>query len=176
MTTNESPPPCPLYREVPPAPAPPPQLIRLDSKKLRVSYKKILSNGFDSLSDDLVLKILAYLPKNLLCQLSRVCRRFYFLAWQPQLWSQIDLSVTNCDEAVRNVLRHHGENVLKICLNNSSGFSDVGLEIIANHCPHLRHLEVKNCRNITNGALQKLLHKCNYLSHLELPGTEQLSR
>lgn len=179
VTSNESPPPPP-FRE-PPPPAPPAQLIRMDSKKLRVSYKKVNSHStkFTDLSDDLVLRILAFLPKNVLCQCARVSRRFYFLVWEPQLWTSIELSSTvkNCDEALTCLMRHlsrdrTSQNVLKICLTNSSGFSDRGLEIIGQTCPALKHLEVKNCKRVTNLALQQLMLKCNALSHLELSGTK----
>lgn len=176
VTSNESPPPPP-FRE-PPPPAPPGQLIRMDSKKLRVSYKK-LHNGntckFSDLGDELLLRILSFLPKNVLCQCARVSRRLYFLVWEPVLWSSIELSVKNCDEALTCLMRHlsrdrTSQNVLKICLTNSSGFSDRGLEIIGQTCPHLKHLEVKNCKRVTNLALQQLMLKCKALSHLELSG------
>ena len=85
VTTTESPPP---FRE-PPPPVPPAQLIRIDSKKLRVSYNNKTTNHLDSLSDDLVLKIFQFLPKNNLCKIARVCRRFYFLVWEAELWTHI---------------------------------------------------------------------------------------
>ena len=127
-TTSESPPP---FRE-PPPPAPP-TLISMDSRKLQVMYKNsgISTNGrnkkptnnsqsqqqqqlhhrhsnvalFDTLSDDLVLKILSFLPTNVLCLCARVCRRFYFLVWEPQLWTQIKLTVNNCDQTLATLLR-----------------------------------------------------------------------
>ena len=126
-TTSESPPP---FRE-PPPPAPP-TLISMDSRKLQVMYKNSgnsTSNGrnkkpgsgnsqqhlqhhrhsnialFDTLSDDLVLKILSFLPTNVLCLCARVCRRFYFLVWEPQLWTQIKLTVNNCDQTLATLLR-----------------------------------------------------------------------
>ena len=124
-TTSESPPP---FRE-PPPPAPP-TLISMDSRKLQVMYKNSgnSTNGrnkkptnnsqqqqlhhrhcnvalFDTLSDDLVLKILSFLPTNVLCLCARVCRRFYFLVWEPQLWTQIKLTVNNCDQTLATLLR-----------------------------------------------------------------------
>ena len=168
VTTTESPPP---FRE-PPPPVPPAQLIRIDSKKLRVSYNK-KANHLDSLSDDLVLRIFQFLPKNCLCQIARVCRRFYFLAWEAELWTHIDLNVKNCDLALTSLMRHlsrdsTSQNVLKICLKNSSECSDRGLELICQTCPNLRHFEVKNCKSVTNFGVQSLVQKCKALSHLEL--------
>ena len=122
-----------------------------------------------------MLRIFQFLPKNCLCQIARVCRRFYFLAWEAELWTHIDLNVKNCDLALTSLMRHlsrdsTSQNVLKICLKNSSEFSDRGLELICQTCPNLRHFEVKNCKSVTNFGVQSLLQKCKALSHLDLAG------
>ena len=171
MTTTESPPP---FQE-PPQPVPPAQLIRIDSKKLRVSYNNRTKKHLDSLSDDLVLKIFQFLPKNNLCRIARVCRRFYFLVWEAELWTHISLNVKNCDQVLTSLIRHlnhdkTSENVLKICLKNSTEFSNKGLELIGQSCPNLKHFEVKNCKNVTNFGVQNLVQKCKSLSHLDLAG------
>ena len=172
--SNDSPPP---FRE-PPPPAPPSRLIRVDSRKLRVSYKKTSQCPFDVLSDDLVLKIFHFLPKDSLCQCAQLCRRFYVLAWAPQLWSHIDLTTKKADEAwtslVKRRLSHDlgGHIVQRIRLLNSQGFSDKGLEVICHACPNLTHFEVKNCKDVTNAGVRKLLLNCHVLSHLELPGKQ----
>ena len=87
----------------------------------------------------------------------------------------IDLNVKNCDLALTSLMRHlsrdsTSQNVLKICLKNSSEFSDRGLELICQTCPNLRHFEVKNCKSVTNFGVQSLLQKCKALSHLDLAG------
>ena len=130
-TTSESPPP---FRE-PPPPAPPTlismdsrklQVMYKNSGNSTTTIngrnKKPVVSGnsqqqqqlhrqhsnialFDTLSDDLVLKILSFLPTNVLCLCARVCRRFYFLVWEPQLWTQIKLTVNNCDQTLATLLR-----------------------------------------------------------------------
>ena len=174
VTTTESPPP---FRE-PPPPAPPTQLI-LEPQQLRVSYKK--KSPFDLLSDDLLVRIFKFLPKNHLGQCAQVCRRFYFLAWEPQLWQSIDLQVkNNCDGTLQVLLKHLSrdvtcsQSVLKVCLNNSSGLTDKGIRILAQHCPNLRHFSVHNCKTISNAGIQSLLDQCPSLSHLDLTGKEIL--
>ena len=172
VTTTESPPP---FRE-PPPPAPPTQLIRLDPKQLRVSYKK--KSNFDSLSDDLIVRIFKCLPKMDLGQCAKVCRRFYFLAWEPQLWQSIDLHVKNADKTLQVLLSHLSrdltcQSVLKVCLNNSSGLTDKGLDVLSRNCPNLRHLEVHNSKTISNFGIQNLLDQCNHLSHLDLAGKKR---
>ena len=174
VTTTESPPP---FRE-PPPPAPLTQLI-LEPQQLRVSYKK--KSPFDLLSDDLMVRIFKFLPKNHLGQCAQVCRRFYFLAWEPQLWQSIDLQVkNNCDGTLQVLLKHLSrdvtcsQSVLKVCLNNSSGLTDKGIRILAQHCPNLRHFSVHNCKTISNAGIQSLLDQCPSLSHLDLTGKEIL--
>ena len=174
VTTTESPPP---FRE-PPPPAPPTQLI-LEPQQLRVSYKK--KSPFDLLSDDLLVRIFKFLPKNHLGQCAQVCRRFYFLAWEPQLWQSIDLQVkNNCDGTLQVLLKHLSrdvtcsQSVLKVCLNNSSGLTDKGIRILAQHCPNLRHFSVHNCKTISNAGIQSLLDQCPSLSHLDLTGKQIL--
>ena len=195
-TTSESPPP---FRE-PPPPAPP-TLISMDSRKLQVMYKNSgnSTNGrnkkpnnnsqlqqqlhhrhsnvalFDTLSDDLVLKILSFLPTNVLCLCARVCRRFYFLVWEPQLWTQIKLTVNNCDRTLATLLRLLARDltcqaVEKVCLNRSDGLTDTGLELLARNCPNLRSFEAKNCKNVSNIGIQFLVSKCTELTQLDLSG------
>ena len=43
---------------------------------------------FDRLPDSAVVKILSYLNSNQVVRCSRVSRRFYFLAWEPELWTR----------------------------------------------------------------------------------------
>ena len=179
VTTTESPPP---FRE-PPPPVPPgnTQLI-LEPKQLRVSYKKKRTSPFDLLSDDLIVRIFKFLPKNYLGQCAQVCRRFYFLAWEPQLWQSIDLQIRGNTDATLQVLLTHlsrdvtcSQSVLKVCLNNSSGLTDKGLRILAQYCPNLRHFAVHGCKTISNGGIQSLLDQCPNLSHLDLTGKSMLT-
>ena len=51
----------------------------------------------DSLTDDLLTRILAYLTTRQLLGVTRVCRRFYFLAWEPELWERIVFSEDSID-------------------------------------------------------------------------------
>ena len=54
---------------------------------------KITSNNFfTSLS-----RILSYLSTKQLMGVARVCRRFYFLAWEPELWEKISFTEEHVD-------------------------------------------------------------------------------
>lgn len=47
--------------------------------------------AFGKLNDELCAKLFAWLDSRDLCTLSRVCKRFDSLVWQPQLWKAITL-------------------------------------------------------------------------------------
>ena len=49
-------------------------------------------NVFDSLTDELIVKILGFLTTKELMKTARVSRKFYFLSWEPQLWRSINLT------------------------------------------------------------------------------------
>ena len=132
---------------------------------------------FDRLSDSVVLKVLSYLNTNDLVKCSRVSRRFYFLAWDPDLWTDITLTgeETDADLALKTVMRLLSRNSVKhspqsLTLNGCQRLTDRGLAIIARTCPQLLRLEVQNCINITNGGLMDLVSKCQLIDHLDVSG------
>ena len=132
---------------------------------------------FERLPDGVVLKILSYLNTNDKVRCSRVCRRFYFLAWDPELWAEISLTgeTTDADLALKTVMRLLARNSVKhspqsMTLNGCSRLTDRGLAIIARTCPQLRRLEIQNCVNVTNGGLMDLVSKCQLVDHLDVSG------
>jgi hypothetical protein len=167
VTTTESPPP----------PEPPCSIVvKLDTHKFKATFKTgCFESVFDWLSDDLVLRILNFLPTNTLCICARVSRRFYFLAWEPELWTSINLSVSNCDQTLGTLLRLLSRDstcqaVETLSLNNCSGLTDTGLDMVTQKCPRLTNLELRNCKGVSNGGVQRLLTKCLNLTQLDLSG------
>ena len=150
-------------------------------KVLKGKGKRSAAGGvafFDRLPDSVVLNILSYLNNNDLVKCSRVSRRFYFLAWDPDLWTDISLSGENTDVdlALKTVMRLLSRNSVKhspqaLTLNGCQRLTDRGLAIIARTCPQLTKLEVQNCVNITNGGLMDLVSRCQLLDHLDVSGT-----
>jgi hypothetical protein len=70
--------------------------VSLDTKQLIASYKGSRASApaactpyFALLPDDVIVRIFSMLPAESLCSCARVCRRFYFLAWEPDLWRSI---------------------------------------------------------------------------------------
>lgn len=163
----------------------PPQIPLSDTSQLVTTYKgKRLpkSSPFDKLSDDIVLKILSFLSTNQLCMCSRVCRRWYFLTWEPQLWTTVELTGESVpvDRALRTIFHLLCRDSPSICLtvekvilNGCVRLTDRGLLAIARHCPELRTLELKGCHNITNAGLFELVSSCVNVEHLDVTGEHQ---
>jgi len=175
--------------------------VSLDTQNMIASYKGIKSSNnnnnnvqssrtfksgnvpfFDALPDDVVVKIFSRLSAESLCACARVCRRFYFLAWEPTLWRNINFSggeTLDADFAIESVLKLLARDtggsevcsvVDRIVLNNSFRLTDIGLSVISRRCPELRKLELRNCREVTNFGVQSIASRCTSLSSLNLSG------
>ena len=136
------------------------------------------ANPFDSLPDAVIVKMLSFLTSNELVKCSQLSRRFYFLAWEPELWRSITLTgeKTDTDLALKTIIRLLSRNsasklaVDTLLLGGCSQLTDRGLAIVARRCPQLRRLEIQHCVNITNGGLMDLMTKCSFLDHLDVTG------
>lgn len=142
------------------------------------------SSPFDRLPDDLILKIFSYLSSNHHCVCARVCRRWYFLAWEPQLWTNISLNSDkiHVDRGLKTLFRLLCRDsptvcltVEKITLNGCSRLTDTGISIIARRCPELRCLEIRGCGNVTNAGVCELVSKCHNLEKLDITGCYQIT-
>ena len=134
---------------------------------------------FDRVADDIITKILGYLPTKYLCRCSRVCRRWHRLAWQPSLWSCLKISGkhTDVDSALTVLIGrlcvetpYVCLTVQRIVLNGCERLSDKGLSLIAERCPELLHLEIKGCNNVSNGVVFDVVSKCASLDYLDVTG------
>ena len=152
-----------------------PKMIK--SKSARSAGVSSGKNPFNRLPDGVVLRILSYLNTNDLVVCSRISRRFYFLAWDPELWTSVSLSGegTDADLALKTIMRLLSRNSARsslesLVLNGCSRLTDRGLAIIARTSPSLSRLEIQHCVNITNGGLMDLVTKCQMLDHLDVTG------
>ncbi|KAK2719325.1 F-box/LRR-repeat protein 7-like isoform X1 [Artemia franciscana] len=141
-------------------------------------------SGFDRLPDDVVLKIFSNMSSTQLCNMARVNRRFYALAWEPQLWTRINLSgeQLNADKALKTLTRILGRasppfcpTIEKVALNGCSRLTDRGLHVLARRCPELKHLEIKGSALVTNSGIFELVSKCLNLVHLDVTGCSQIT-
>eukprot|EP00095_Tigriopus_kingsejongensis_P010595 maker-scaffold818_size92908-snap-gene-0.20 protein:Tk10595 transcript:maker-scaffold818_size92908-snap-gene-0.20-mRNA-1 annotation:"f-box lrr-repeat protein 7-like" len=180
--------PCPTNVTKPRPPKIPTQYdsgVNLDMANLSVEYKSPKRSYFDWLSDELILNVMSYLSTPSLCLCSRVCRRFYFLAWEPQLWRDITLSgdQLNVDLALATLLKLVARDsahlmcssIEKVSLHTCSRLSDAGLFLISQRCPNLRSLSLKGCRSITNLSVQAVVSRCTGITHLDLTGCSAIT-
>ncbi len=143
---------------------------------------------FDDLPDNVLVHVLSFLDSAQIARCARVSRRFYFLAWDPQLWRRIrlDASVAHADLALKTVVRLLARNanasggtlsaVCEVSLTACRGLTDRGLAIVARRChAGLQRLEVTHCDSVTNGGVMDLVTKCDQLNHLDVTGKNELS-
>ncbi|KAF2352175.1 Leucine-rich repeat [Trinorchestia longiramus] len=179
---------CPRSSPRPQLPSVPPSAaLECTEQLLSPSYKgKKLprSSPFDRLADELVVKVFSFLPTTSLCTVSRVCRRWYALAWEPSLWTSICLAgdAVHADKALKQITRLLSRDtsvncvqIEKVSLNGCSKLSDRGLSLVGRRCPELRHLEVKGCVNVTNVGIFELVTQCVNLVHLDVTGCHQIT-
>ena len=155
------------YEQIRPPP-PPPTRIRQ-------------APGLNTLSDTLLLKILASIPqRNLISSLCQVSKRFHRLSWHPSLWTTLIFNEADNvgglgDECIEYLLCRlarrssagplgiQAEFVRNIVVKRPSGatdFTDQSLVLISQKCPNLRRLELRNCPNITDEGLTTLTQAC----------------
>ncbi|KAK6183309.1 hypothetical protein SNE40_010815 [Patella caerulea] len=157
-----------------------------DTTKLFLSSKGKHSrpSPFELLSDDIVLKILSYLPSDHLCRCSRVSRQWYEFVWEPFLWTKIVINNKNInvDKALKILTKRLGYNTPYVCvilerinLNGCEQLTDKGLQIIAKRCPELRHIGLQGCHNVTNAAVFELVSNCVNLEHFDLTGCSSVT-
>ena len=159
-----------------------PNLVIKNRKQQRPPSRCQTISQFDRLPDNCVIKVLSYLSSNQLVKCSRISRRFYFLAWEPELWSDIVLEggyQIDTDLALKTIIRLLSRNaglpnkqhsLNSLVLNGCQTLTDRGLAIVARRCPQLTKLEIQYCTNITNGGLMDLVTKCPLLDHLDVTG------
>ena len=135
----------------------------------------------DRLPDNLLVKIMSYLTSLDIVNVSRTCKKLYFLSWEPDLWTTLSLTAAphlDTDRAIKSILevlaRNSGLSALRcVVLNGSTRLTDRGLGLLARRAGQLGQLEVQHCPGVTNGGLLDLVARCPRLHHLDLTGRGQ---
>ncbi|XP_054713492.1 F-box/LRR-repeat protein 7-like [Uloborus diversus] len=159
--------------------SPPPE----DTERLVATFKgkKIPKrpSPFDKLSDNLILKIFSFLSSNELCVSARVCRRWYFLVWEPELWTSVTLSGSRIqvDRGLKTLFRLLCRDSPTLCLaverihlNGCVKLTDKGLNTIAAKCPELKVIELRGCVSISNRGVSDIVTRCLALERLDVTG------
>ena len=160
--------------------------VRLDPRNIIASFRKNTSSSrmglFEMLTDDIILRIMSHMDSVTKVRLGQVSRRFYLLAWDPVLWTCLNLTGDNLDTdlAVRSILacltRDCGgksgryTHVSRVNLTYCTRLSDAGLGVIARTCPGLTTLEIRSCKLVTNTGVAEIVTRCSKLHHLDITG------
>ena len=85
--------------------------------------------GINSLPEHILLTILSYLSTKYLCLASGVCRKWYMLCWDPQLWRSMKISKYS-GRNIDKVLSHHSIQISTEYprpLSNTSVYKDCSM-------------------------------------------------
>ena len=145
-------------------------------------HKKVSNeySNVEKISDLVLLQIFSWLSTKELCLVSRVCRRWYNLAWDHSLWKAIILHGEGvcADKALRSILRQlcdHSQtdlcsNVKQLFVYDGAKMTDKGLTSLSRKCSELTHVQLQNCSMLTDSAVSELVTLCCNLQRLDLIG------
>lgn len=162
--------------------------LTLNTSTLKNSSKMRSINYFDKLTDDLVIKIFGCLTTNELCSsCTRVCRRWYYLAWEPSLWKSLVFNTPNCqnlniDRGLKTLLKllsrdfycrekasslkessFHTYSSTDTSLTNSLRYTNLFLPI--------ERIILNGCSRLTDKGLMLIAKKCRCkLRSIEIRG------
>ncbi|XP_071321623.1 S-phase kinase-associated protein 2 [Trachinotus anak] len=134
----------------------------------RSRRKKDTSSGisWDHLPDELLLKILFYLPLQDLLRMSMVCKHWHCLAFDESLWHSVDLEgLTHMGAALQQVLKTRVRRlrcprsfVEELHFTGSGSLQLVQLDVSSSIIP--------------TSALESIICQCRLLEHLSLEGLQ----
>ncbi|XP_033502266.1 S-phase kinase-associated protein 2 isoform X1 [Epinephelus lanceolatus] len=130
--------------------------------------KESLSSGisWDHLPDELLLRILFYIPLQDLLRMSVVCKRWHRLAFDESLWHSVDLEgLTHMGPALQQVLKY-GVRMLRCPRSfvEEMHFMGTGPLQIA--------LMDLSSSIIPTSALESIIRRCRLLEYLSLEGLQ----
>ncbi|XP_059146554.1 protein split ends-like [Physella acuta] len=157
------------------------------SAGITVKGKRQMSRScpFESLPNELLLKIFLNLPTDHLCRCAQVCRHWYNAVWDhPVLWTSIVINNPNLDidKALKYLTRRLSYNTPKICMivekinvNMCCQLTDRGLQTAVKRCPELRYLDMQGCHLVTNVGVTEAVSRCVNLERLDVTGCPQVT-
>lgn len=82
------------------------------------------------------------------------------------------LSLERClrvdDEVIKALVEHSGKTLVYLSLNSCRLITAKGFDLIAEHCPQLRHLDVSFCRAVDDGVMINLIAKLEKLERVDV--------
>ena len=148
-----------------------------------VSSHSFSTTTISSLPDALLLRVFQYLTTRDICQLSKVCRRWFSLYLAPSLWEKIEITnctslnmdLTTCGLLQRLAYTASCLSVRQFKLDSCAQVTDGTLKTIALRCPELRSLEISSCEEITPKGIIHVLINCPNLLYLNASRCDNIS-
>lgn len=137
------------------------------------SLEEPVQNWFEALPDDVVVRVMSFLPCSAsVRRCARVCRRFYFLTQDPSLWREIRVTkdIRDADFACQMLSSRVPRNVERVVLNGCSHLSDSGLSHIVSKCRQVKQVQIRGCQKISEQMVCDLMTKCSNIEHLDVTG------
>ncbi|XP_049651527.1 S-phase kinase-associated protein 2 isoform X2 [Accipiter gentilis] len=151
-------------------PCPPQKRLKVKEKDFVIARRSRLLQEADSgvfwdtLPDELLLAIFAYLPLNDLLKVSLVCKRWHCLSFDESLWQSLDLTGRSLLPGVIGQLLPAGVTVFR-CPR-----SHIGNPLFKTSKPlRVQHMDLSNC-TVSAADLQSILCRCEKLQNLSLEG------
>eukprot|EP01135_Chromosphaera_perkinsii_P005275 Nk52_evm1s331 gene=Nk52_evmTU1s331 len=131
---------------------------------------------------DLPFEVLCYiftlLPFTDAIKYGCVCRRFYELSLNQNLWRQVDLSGVSDSLTDKDVdfgmqivqRRVGGECINYIDLSYCEGLTDASLSTVCSTCPRIHTLSVNGCHKLTDKGMENLVQLGESLTCLNISG------
>ncbi|CAC5406639.1 FBXL17 [Mytilus coruscus] len=136
---------------------------------------------FQSSINRLPMNILLQIFKSLtmcelLCQASLVCKTWYNLCHDPDLWRSVDLSHQHkADDNVLSCLTSYSDRVTNINLEDTKVLTSHGISLVCVKCKHLQKLKLTRCFSVENDVLMMVGTSCKNLQCLYLDGCYRIS-
>ncbi|KAJ5079400.1 hypothetical protein M0811_04421 [Anaeramoeba ignava] len=117
-----------------------------------------LDSVFGLLPDEIVLYIFQYLRKDYLHICSKTCTRFFFLAYDFQLWKKIEVSLASqaiTDSKVKSAIRH-SLRTEELKINQGFSLTSKALSYLTQNARYLKRLSLSRTRKLKTQEFEKI--------------------
>ncbi|CAF1445172.1 unnamed protein product, partial [Didymodactylos carnosus] len=105
------------------------------------------------LPKELLLRIFSHLDYKALCRCAQVSKYWNSLALDGSNWQSINLKGFQRDvegSVLENLSKRCGTFLKRLNIENCRIITDMNMRVLANHCPNLDRLIMKNCTKLSN--------------------------
>lgn len=118
-----------------------------------------------------LLKIFSFLDIVSLCRCAQVSRYWNRLALDPENWQNISLfNLRNRvkSSVLENIANRYGSHLRRINLRGCKSVSDKSIQVLSQNCPLLEEVSLDDCNQLTDQACISLAKHCNNIVYLNI--------